>query len=248
MSRRRGPALVDEVFDLTQWLGVAADDAVGTIGAAAQSTAARRWDGPRRLEVLLLGTAASIALGRRSPVGIRNPPRLSPRALHPSATVLAPARSVDAFARTAREVLALLPADLAALALLSVRYEVDADEAATLLSISRRRAGDLLDEAHGGFAGTAGAALLWNGGQPECAGLRELVVLTGIDTLGQSGARLLLDHAERCRTCNAGLWQVTEVRSALASAPSAKAPADVAALLAGPLGSLTSRPVPDVRA
>lgn len=241
MPADRAPTLVDEAFDLTRWLDVEPVTAAEVIAAAVTETRSRRWDTRRELEVLLLGAIAARSMAYRSRPSMRTPPKLSPRALHPTSTVLAPAGSVDTFARTAREVLALLPADLAGVALLSMRYEVDVDEVASMLQVARRRAAALVDDARSGFVGTAGAVLLWNGGEPLCAELRELAALTGFDSLGQSAARLLVDHAERCRHCGTRLWQATEVVSALATAPLSRPPAELVSALAGPIAALDRR-------
>lgn len=242
-SRERAVALVEEAHDLTRWLGVAPEASAGVLVAAAAEAAARDWRHPRRLEVALLGTVAARSIALRSRSWARVPPRLSSRALHPSSTALSPAGSVDALADTAREVLALLPPDDAVLAPLSVRYGFDHDEVAWLLSVSRRRARNLVEHARSGFAGTAGAVVLWNGGEPRCIDLRSLVVLAGVEELGNSGARLLVDHAEVCRECNSALWQVTEVLSVLATAAPEPTPSGVAASAHDPVASLAARPL-----
>lgn len=242
-SHDRVGALVDEAYDLACWLGVPSGSAAGVLTAAAAEVAARRWDRPRGLEVALLGTVAARSIAVRPRTWIRIPPRLSPRALHPTSTLLAPAGSVDGLASVAREALALLPPDDAVLAPLSMRYELGVDEVAWLLSISPRRAGDYVERAREAFAGIAGALVLWNRGEPRCGDLCKLVALIDIGTLGQSGARLLVDHAERCRACSSDLWRVTEVISVLATAAPEPTPSGVAASAHDPVASLAARPL-----
>lgn len=236
----RGAALVDETYDLAWWLGVDASAAAAVIGDAIYEVGGTDWRNDRELEVALLGVVAARALDSQDHARLRSLPHLTGRAFHPSATALAPAGSVDGLAHAAREVLALLPPDDAAMAVLSIRFEVEDAELAVLLRATRRRSSDLAGRALAGFRAVAAAVLLWRGGDPTCAGLLDLVELTGVDDIRQ-GAGLIVGHAERCRTCRAALWRVTEITAALATSPLVTAPAATATGLSARLRPLLAR-------
>ena len=107
---------------------------------------------------------------------------------------------------------------------LTLRYDLDAGEVATVLDVNRNNAHQLIHRCRNRLGDAVRARVLWRGGSPDCDTLATALSLAGISAFDADAVKAINKHATACDECT----DVAETRLApsalFAAIPIAVAP------------------------